>query len=284
MEGGFVSKETKMLNYKEIVIGSSLEALLFAFKRAIPVFFTEPQIPFKLDFLSPEDDYSLLGLPPCSVSIITNKEPILVGHSKQTLWDTLYFLLSLKGLIPLSSLCTTLRDSNGKLIASNAYSKIAEIEYEHCYYFGDYNIQDLLEVEKDCDDYIVYDWFECRKGGGHSFDLITSEDRFCHSTWFYTSERNRVPKFIKDICVVSDMSRQELFDFDFSETMVKFNTRKIMKEYINPDKLHIDLSFREKKKKTLPTFYPSDKVTVLPECSLPLDSKIEEFEIYLGFV
>ena len=257
---------------------------MFAFKRAIPVFFTEPQVPFKLDFLSPEDDYSLLGIPPSPATLITNNKPMIVGASKQTLWDTLYFILSLKGLIPLSSFCHTLRDSNGKLIASNAYSKIAEIEYDHCYYFGDYNIQDLLDIEKDCDDYIVYDWFECRRGGGHSFDLITSDDNFCHSTWFYSSERNRVPKFIKDICVVSDMTRSQLMDFDFSETMTKFNTRKLMKEYINPDKLQVELSHREKKKKNLPTFYPTDKVTVLPDCSLPLDNKIQEFEYYLGFI
>ena len=52
--------------YDEIVVGSSLRALLFAAERDIPVFFTEPEKPFEFDFLDylfPSHDHKEQVLP-----------------------------------------------------------------------------------------------------------------------------------------------------------------------------------------------------------------------------
>jgi hypothetical protein len=51
-----------MLKYDKIVIGSSLEALMFAFNNELPIFFSEEQRPFRFDYLEPDIDLSFLKL------------------------------------------------------------------------------------------------------------------------------------------------------------------------------------------------------------------------------
>ena len=51
-----------ILKYDEIVIGSSLEALMFAFNNELPVFFTEARRPFRFDYLEPTQDLSYVRL------------------------------------------------------------------------------------------------------------------------------------------------------------------------------------------------------------------------------
>ena len=51
-----------ILNYDKIVIGSSLEALMFAFNNQLPVFFSEAERPFRFDFVEPSLDLSDLNL------------------------------------------------------------------------------------------------------------------------------------------------------------------------------------------------------------------------------
>ena len=43
-----------MVKYKNIVIGGDITALMFAFINSYPIFFTNPQKPFRFDFLSPK--------------------------------------------------------------------------------------------------------------------------------------------------------------------------------------------------------------------------------------
>ena len=133
-----------MLEYDEIVIGSSLDAFLFAFKKGIPVFFTKPQIPKKFDFLSPNEEYSLLGIPAVKTKLTDGNKTTFVGNRKDLLWSNLHFILSLSGLIPLSGLCETIRCDKNELITMNSYSKMVRIKFGICYYFGDDNVIDLL--------------------------------------------------------------------------------------------------------------------------------------------
>jgi hypothetical protein len=49
-------------HYEEIVVGSSLRALLFALEREIPIFFTEPEKPFEFDLFTPSVDLSSMRL------------------------------------------------------------------------------------------------------------------------------------------------------------------------------------------------------------------------------
>ena len=270
-----------MLEYDEIVIGSSLDAFLFAFKKGIPVFFTKPQIPKKFDFLSPNEEYSLLGIPAVKTKLTDGNKTTFVGNRKDLLWSNLHFILSLSGLIPLSGLCETIRCDKNELITMNSYSKMVRIKFAICYYFGDDNVIDLLSIKKENTRYIIYDWFDFNKGGKHKIDFLDNDDDFCRKTWFFTTDRNRIARSIRDCCVISYVTKEQINDFDYSETMSKFYLKKQIKNRVNPQKIDISLKEREIVKYKLPTFYDREDVIVKPTTELPLTASIEKYRIYL---
>jgi hypothetical protein len=113
---------------------------------------------------------------------------------------------------------------NGKnLICSNEYSKIASIKFEQAYYFGDDNCVGLV-AEKTLANprYICYDWIAFNRGGKHEIDLIETPDNFVNKIWFYPTDRVDGNSSVKDACLVSTLTKEELLDFDYSQTMARF--------------------------------------------------------------
>ena len=115
-----------MQKYENIVIGSSLEATLFAFNNRYPIFFTIPDRPFKFDYFKPEIDLSCLKIPLEEKSLTTPQGEKHIGIPKELLWERLLFLQSLAGNVPLSNLCHTMRYDGDRIVCSNEYSKIFE--------------------------------------------------------------------------------------------------------------------------------------------------------------
>ena len=212
-----------ILSYDKIVIGSSLEALMFAFNNQLPVFFTEPERPFRFDFLDPSLDLSKLKLANTERILRTLDGEIKVGLPKEILWERLIFMLSYFGMAPLADMCKSMRYTGDTMVFSDEYSKIAEINFSHCYYFGDKNCHKLLN-EKPIDSraYICYDWIAFNRGGKHNVDFIKTKDDFVRAIWFYSSDRIDGNSPVKDACVVSHLTAEQLVDFDYSETMSRF--------------------------------------------------------------
>ena len=205
------------------MIGSSLEALMFAFNNQLPVFFSEAERPFRFDFLDPSLDLSDLNLKNTERTLKTIGGEIKVGLPKEILWERLMFVLSYFGKAPVSNLCKSMRYTGDTIVFSDEYSKIAEINFNHCYYFGDKNCHKLLnEKPIGAQPYICYDWIAFNRGGKHDVDFIETEDDFVGTIWFYSSDRIDGNSPVKDACVVSYLTEEELFDFDFSETMARF--------------------------------------------------------------
>ena len=96
------------LRYDKIVIGSSLEAVLFAFNNELPIFFTEREEPFRFDHFSPEIDLSYLKIEPVTRALSTFNGDKIVGVPKRVLWERLLFVLSLTTRIPVAHLCTSM--------------------------------------------------------------------------------------------------------------------------------------------------------------------------------
>tara|TARA_R110001599_G_scaffold308217_3_gene515045 strand:- start:604 stop:1485 length:882 start_codon:yes stop_codon:yes gene_type:complete len=209
--------------YKNIVVGSSVDALLFAFKNNYPVIFTTANRPFRFDYLCPEVQLSCLKIPFGEKSLTTFANEKKVGIPKQLLWERILFLLSLDGLVPLSNLCHTLRCDGSKIICSTEYNKIAEIKFDTCHYFGDDNGYGFVEQKSlATDEYLCYDWIAFNRGGKHPIDYFKTSDNMVHEIWFYPSDRIDGDTPVKDACVVSVLTEPQLLDFDYSETMVRF--------------------------------------------------------------
>jgi hypothetical protein len=201
-----------ILEYEDIVIGSNLKATLFAFNNNLPIFFSEPQRPFRFDFLEANTD---LGC----VKLTSAGGP----PQKEMLWERLLFLLNLDGKVPLSNLCVSMRIEEGHLICSNEYSKIGTLNFNNCFYFGDNNISGLVkEKELANPAYTCYDWIAFNSGGKHKVDHIWVGDDFVKEIWFYSSDRLCGNSPVKDACVVSTLTQEQLLDFDYGETMARF--------------------------------------------------------------
>jgi hypothetical protein len=213
-----------ILEYEDIVVGSSLKAVLFAFNKNLPIIFSEPQRPFRFDFFDPNTDLGCVKLTRSGELELTRTNGVkVVGSRAELLWERLMFLLNLDGKVPLANLCSSMRFDGEHLICSNEYSKIGTLNFSNCFYFGDDNISGLVkEKELANPTYTCYDWIAFNSGGKHEIDYIWVGDDFVKEIWFYSSDRMCGNSPVKDACIVSTLTQDQLSEFDYSETMARF--------------------------------------------------------------
>jgi len=210
-------------SYDNVVVGSNLSAVLFAFNNKYPILFTNPNYPFRFDFLNTDYDLSCLKIPQEQRLLTTHSGELTVGSPKYILWERLMFLLTLSGQVPLSNLCRSMREIDNRIVCSNEYSKIAEIEFGTCHYFGDHFAHDFVTEKRLAEEeYVCYDWVAFNRGGKHKIDYIKTDDSLAKEVWFYSSDRIDGATPVKDACVVSRLNNTQIDSFDFSETMARF--------------------------------------------------------------
>jgi len=213
------------------VVGSSLSALLFAYVNNYPTLFTKPIPPFRFDYLSTKLDLSRLKIPFNNLTLKSFDAKMQVGTQKVLLWERLLFLQSLKGNLISTRDTHSLRFSDDKIIVSNEYSKIMDLAFERCYYYGDIGAVGFVEkTNVDASTYICYDHIAFNSGGKHEIDYIRTGEDFVSEIWFYSSDRIDGNTPVRDACAVSKLTESQLVDFDYSETMARFKVLKIMKD------------------------------------------------------
>ena len=209
--------------YDDIVVGSCLPAVIFAFVHNYPIVFTAPSKPFRFDYFEPNLDLSCIKLQNSCDILKSFESQTSVGLQKILLWERLIFLLSLDSKVILSNLCSSLRRVDNKIICANQYSKIAEIEFGTCHYFHDKNSTGFINDKNiDNQQYLCYDWVAFNKGGKHNIDYFETDSHIVSKVWFYPSDRIHGNTPVKDACVLSILSESELNNFDNSETMIRF--------------------------------------------------------------
>ena len=168
-----------------------MSALIFAFNNNIPIFYSDYKRPFDLDYVKPDMDLNFLGM--------TNETKVLksfdcerkVGIQKNILWERLLFLLSMGGKAPLSGLCRSMRYDGKTLVFTDEYSRIGEISFDKCYYFGDDNCRNVVRQTGEPKRYLCHDWIAFNIGGKHKYDYIETSDDFVNKILFYISTRRR---------------------------------------------------------------------------------------------
>lgn len=217
--------------YEEIVIGSNLTAVLYAFHKKLPIFYSRPQRPFRFDYCESDLDLSPLHLTNEPRELLTHEGNIKVGAAQELIWDRLMFLMALSGHAPLSNLCESMRHNGESLICVNEYSKIASVKFEQAYYFGDANCTGLTTEKTVANpEYMCYDWIAFNRGGKHEIDLINTPDSFVNQIWFYPTDRVDGNSPVKDACLVSKLTQEQLLDFDYSQTMARFKMTAEMRD------------------------------------------------------
>jgi len=220
-----------IIKHDKIVVGSSLKAVMFAFINELPIFFSVPQKPFFFNKLPVDLDLSFLSIHNEKIKLNGIGAEKEVGLPQEDLWNKLMFILSYVGKSPLADFCDSMRYNGETLVFSNFFSKIAEVSFNTCYYFGDNNCYRLIDQKEiDKGNYLCYDWIAFNSGGKHEIDFIHTEDDFVKDIWFHPSERIDGRTKVKDACVVSCLTDSQLMDFDYSETMARFKMLHEMKE------------------------------------------------------
>ena len=219
------------IKHDKIVVGSSLKAVMFAYVNELPIFFSVPQKPFFFNRLPVHLDLSFLSIINKATKLNGIESEKEVGLPQEVLWNKLMFILSYAGKAPLADFCDSMRYNGETLVFSNFFSKISEVYFNTCYYFGDNNCYRLIDrKEIDKGNYLCYDWIAFNSGGKHEIDFINTEDDFVKDIWFHPSERIDGRTKVKDACVVSYLTDSQLMDFDYSETMARFKMLHEMKE------------------------------------------------------
>jgi len=220
-----------LFEYENIVIGSDVRALLFAMINEYPIFYTEPRIPHEYEFVDLTLDIGFLLIDNEPTIYKSFTQDFEFGTSKTLVWEKLRFLLSIEGLMPLSNLCTSIRYDGERLRCTSEYSKLCEIEFDKCFYFGDNNTYGLIkERKKQNARYKIYDKIAFHRGGKHDYDYVETGERFVEQAWFYSSRRICGDTGVKDVCVSSILTEDELNDPSYTQTMSNFKLLSIMEK------------------------------------------------------
>ena len=92
------------LFFDKVVVGGSLTAILFAYKKNLPVIIDVPHLPFQLDECPSHWDLSFIGF--------SNK----IRHRKSQVWDRLLFIMAMSGLVIFPNNMRTCRVEGEKIV------------------------------------------------------------------------------------------------------------------------------------------------------------------------
>jgi len=206
--------------YDKIVIGGGLNALLFSYYNNIPCIFVRPEAPFRFDMFHDKVDLSSLGADSAC--------------SKLELWQRLIFILSLSGLLPMSSKADSISIKENKMKVITENSRLGRFEFRNIIIFDDHKIKGLPPIRKqEIGKCRVVDWFDVRTGMEHDHDILQTKDSFIKEVIFYPSERfgnQKTERIRKDLVAISYLDENQLNNFDYSDTMAKFKIIQMMKD------------------------------------------------------
>lgn len=190
-----------------VVVGSSLEALLFAFYGKYKVLYTRLSRPDTLEKL----------------------EEFGLGISKQQAWDKHIFQLELSGYIPFNDKISHIKyiDSETLKIITNEEG-IYYVKYKKIFIFDDHQIDNLPPHTSSTSNKIkLIDWFHVERGDHHKYDYIKNNSDFMNEVIFFKSSKRKSSQR-KDVCVVSYCDKETIQKYP--EHLLKIKTESYMKE------------------------------------------------------
>jgi len=218
------------LDVGELVVGSSLEALLYGYKNNLPIIYNRIDRPYEFEFLDKSLGLGNYGLSNKSRKLVSPLTTNEVGIKKARLWERLHFFLSLGGNIPFPSEFSSIRVSGNDLRATTANARMIKISFNKLTIFNHLDIQGVqYDQISSGDHYKVYDYFDVRSGMKHEYDFLEDDDRFVNKLMFYPSDRIDGNHNLKDVIAESHLALKELESFEYSDINARFKTLYMMK-------------------------------------------------------
>jgi len=207
------------MSRKNIVIGSGLPAVLFAYLNDYTLLSPSHRGPFRFDELPEDVDVERVNIP---------------TRNKRVIWSTLLFELAMKGLSPYGKDINSVRISENNISVTIRESSVIKNKFDNCFIFD----PEIVQVQADVIDqhpirqarYRVLDWMNVRSGMVHPFDRIEGTTPFVNCIHFYPSERIDGEHDKKDLVSVSYLTREQMNSYEFSDTYARFSVIDKMKK------------------------------------------------------
>tara|TARA_R110000824_G_scaffold286146_1_gene474302 strand:- start:2073 stop:2891 length:819 start_codon:yes stop_codon:yes gene_type:complete len=201
----------------EIVIGSCLSSLVFAFKYNLPILFKQINKPFMFDDVYVEDP-SFLDFGRGS------KIPAVF------LWEKLMLYHGFYGNIIAPDLARSIRVEEDKLKVTTEFSRLVRINFDKLHIFDPKQLEGIPIPTRSTEGiHTVIDWFNVKKGAKHNKTYIKYDQSFLNEIWFYSSVRVPNPTY-KDCVVKSLLTSNQIKDHDHSEVICRLQLQKVFKE------------------------------------------------------
>ena len=201
----------------KIVIGGSLEAFLYAYSHELPVIYAVPRPPFRFDEVQ-HNNLTLFSLP--------EDRP----YKQVEIWSRVKFFLGLSGLLPVGDNASSLRITDNQLSVITERSRNIKFNFNQLVVFNDEQTFGLPQIKKETREKSrVADWVNVRSGCSHSILHLHSDGEFVKEIIFYPTDRSD-NRNLKDLVAISYLTDEQLDDFNYSDTMVKFKVTEMMKE------------------------------------------------------
>ena len=194
--------------FDKLIIGGSLESLLYSFINSEKILMLNPLYPFEMSKIDYSDSLRLVGY--------DNNRQI----AKSELWDRLTFILSLTGLVVFPSIISNHRENENEFVIITDNNKRITLSAEETVVF------DTISLDK----VFMYDWFNVRSGNNHDYEVLTDDDEFINKIHFYKSKRIGRNKRMKDLVAESYIDRSRTQSPDYGEGIARLKTLKMMKE------------------------------------------------------
>ena len=195
--------------FHKIIIGGSLESLLYSFVTGSKIIILEPLHPIETEKIEYHRSLRLLGY--VKDDIITKSE----------LWNRLTFVLSLNGCVVCPNIVNTHRQTDDKTVIITEGNKRITYGADEIIYFD----------KVDADNITMIDWFNVRSGNNHQHSTIKDPDNtFISKICFYKSLRPGSNRNMKDLLALSDFTTKESQMVDHSEGIARIKVLQMMRE------------------------------------------------------
>ena len=181
--------------WENVVIGTSLAAIIDAQKTNCPVLFNKEPAFFKFKKLNS-------------------------GEFEHEKWQAVASDLALRGLNPFGDKITSIR-INQNQIEVFCKNKKYVVGYKNIKFFDEDNIENFPFSRIGVENYRVYDWFRVTSGTNHDHWLLETDDDFVNKIYFFP--KITLPKY-KDCVSESIISENDLEHVDYTSTMARHKT------------------------------------------------------------
>ena len=145
-------------------------------------------------------------------------------------WHYLTFELGMRGLLPIPSDIEQIRIENSVAKITTEFYRLIKISFEKLYIY-DMDLVGGVPAEEKIEEYVVYDWFNIKRGAVQAACKILTPRDFVRQVVFYPSARkDGNDGSFKDCYTKSYISSEDLQEFENSETAAKLAALRMFKE------------------------------------------------------